>query len=351
MHRLTSLLVLLVLGALLAGTCGAAPPPDKAVQGLYVGFAGFYMAGQKLDARVVATGHGTYKVLLRSIQQTGSTAKNELDGKTDGDYVLFLGKVDGAQWTLSWTSGDGLGAIRGTYGPYGTVELKRVTSSSYSGPPPAGAIVLLNGNHFDELTKPRLRSGAEQPWKPVEVPTDRMGMSSGMSSNWEPVKCVALEVPTGGMSSKRSFAGSFRLHVEFFLPLMPEARGQQRARSGVQLPNGDVIQVLDSFGMITDKGCGCGGLYAYKDPDSYFDEFSLASVPPLQWQSFDVEYHVDTKDGKPTGQPRVTVLHNGCKIHDNVKLPSQARVGALHFQDHGSPVVYRNIWVQPLAPS
>jgi hypothetical protein len=49
------------------------------------------------------------------------------------------------------------------------------------------------------------------------------------------------------------------------------------------------------------------------------------------------------------GRPRVTVSHNGIKIHDNVELQRDARVGGFHFQDHGNPVHYRNIWVLPLA--
>ena len=149
------------------------------------------------------------------------------------------------------------------------------------------------------------------------------------------------------MNSKRQFDGSFKLHVEFKIPLMPDGTGQGRGNSGVYLPNGDEIQVLDSFGMTTYKGGGCGGLYAYKDPDA-FDQFSLASLPPLEWQTYDIEYRVEKKDGKPAGKPRVTVLHNGIKIHDNVELQHDARAGGFHFQDHGNPVQYRNIWVLPL---
>ncbi|MGA2064374.1 MAG: DUF1080 domain-containing protein [Thermoguttaceae bacterium] len=72
-------------------------------------------------------------------------------------------------------------------------------------------------------------------------------------------------------------------------------------------------------------------------------------MPPLQWQTYDIEYRVQKKDGKPTGKPRVTVLHNGVKIHDNAKMRYDARVGGLHFQDHGNPVQFRNIWVVPPA--
>ena len=185
--------------------------------------------------------------------------------------------------------------------------------------PPAGAIVLLDGKSFDEVTK-----GGQQEWKLV---------GDG-----------AIQVPKGGMNSKRQFKGNIKLHVEFYLPLMPEARDQGRSNSGVYLPNGDEVQVLDSFGSPSYKGGGCGGLYAYKDPD-VFDQFSLASLPPMQWQTYDIDYRVQKKDGKPTGKPRVTVVHNGIKIHDNAEPHNDARVGGLHFQDHGNPVCFRNIWV------
>ena len=68
----------------------------------------------------------------------------------------------------------------------------------------------------------------------------------------------------------------------------------------------------------------------------------------MQWQTYDIEYIVPMVGGKPKGKPRLTVLHNGIKIHDNVELNRDARKGGFHFQDHGNPVRYRNIWVLPL---
>ena len=79
-----------------------------------------------------------------------------------------------------------------------------------------------------------------------------------------------------------------------------------------------------------------------------FDVFSLASLPPLEWQTYDMEYRVEKVDGKPTGKPRLTVYHNGIKIHDNVELPKPAKKGGFLWQDHGNPVRYRNIWVHPV---
>jgi hypothetical protein len=49
------------------------------------------------------------------------------------------------------------------------------------------------------------------------------------------------------------------------------------------------------------------------------------------------------------GEPRVTVLHKGVKIHDNAEMRNDARVGGLRFQDHGNPVQFRSKWVMPLA--
>ena len=291
-------LILLVIVWLAAvGLACAAAPPVESVQGIYEGVAKVAGGEHKVEARVVAWGHGTYKVYVRQLLGEGKVAKVELDGKSAGDALRFSGKAEGAEWAASYADG----AIQGTVGKDGKLELKRVVrqSPTLGAKPPEGAIVLLDGKNFAEVTKRPLKDGSEQEWKPVED--------------------GGIQVPKGGMNSKRRFNGNIKLHVEFNLPLMPEARDQGRSNSGVYLPNGDEVQVLDSFGSPSYKGGGCGGLYAYKDPDA-FDQFSLASLPPLQWQTYDIEYHVQKKDGKPTGKPRVTILHNGIKIHDHAEM-------------------------------
>ena len=155
----------------------------------------------------------------------------------DGRVTCFSGKIESVACDASYTDG----TIQGTCGPR-VVELKRVVhlSPTLGAKPPQGAIVLLDGKGSDELVKGRLPGGIEQPWKHVEE--------------------GGIEVPKGGMTTKRRFDGSLKLHVEFKLPLMPAERSQGRANSGVFLTNSDEIQVLDSFGMTTYKGGGCGGL-------------------------------------------------------------------------------------------
>ncbi len=324
LHRLAWLTLACLITS---GTALAAAPDVADVQGLYEGVCAAGGGRQKVEARVVATGDATYGVFLREMVSGGGTkALGKIEGKIEGDAVRFSGTVGDADWSGTWSDG----AIAGTCGS-GKFAMKRVVRK----PPtlgaklPENAVVLLaiGEKDFDEVVVRKDKKGNQAEW----VPGDDGG----------------FVVPKKGFNSKQRFGGPFRAHVEFKCPLKPKARSQGRGNSGVFLPNGNEIQVLDSFGMTTYTGGGCGGLYKWKDPDA-FDEFSLASLPPLQWQTYDIEYRVDLENGKPTGKPRITVWHNGIKIHDNVELKRGARQGNFHFQDHGNPVQYRNIWVAPL---
>jgi hypothetical protein len=305
----------IVLPLLVALTLAA--PPEAEVQGLYEGS----LKDVKFEARVVAMGKDSYKIYLRQDQGGGKVGKVELDGKVDGDAVTFKNKGGDVEWSASYA---GSGTLKGTAGGV-AFEARRVQrkSPTLGKQPPAGAIVLLDGKNFDQLT----RGKSEEDWKPADD--------------------GSIQVPKGGMNSKQQFDCSYDVHVEFLCPLQPGARGQGRGNSGCYQANGDEVQVLDSFGMDTYKGGGCGGLYNYKDPDA-FDVFSLASLPPLEWQTYDIEYRVEKVDGKLAGKPRITVYHNGIKIHDNAVMKFDAKKGSLHFQDHGNPVRFRNIWLVPL---
>ena len=42
------------------------------------------------------------------------------------------------------------------------------------------------------------------------------------------------------------------------------------------------------------------------------------------------------------------MYHNGIKIHDKFTPGQDAIKSHLHFQDHGNPVRFRNIWVLPV---
>jgi hypothetical protein len=139
--------------------------------------------------------------------------------------------------------------------------------------------------------------------------------------------------------------------VEFRIPFQPEDSGQGRGNSGLYLQGRYEVQMLDSFGL-EGKDNECGGIYSVAPPSVNM------ALPPLAWQTYDVDYTAAKYDdaGKLTSNPRVTVKHNGVVIHDNIELPGQRNTtaapvaagpapGPVFLQNHGNPVRYRNIWV------
>lgn len=135
----------------------------------------------------------------------------------------------------------------------------------------------------------------------------------------------------------------FQLHIEFWLPFMPEARGQARANSGVYVQGRYEIQVLDSFGDPPGID-GCGAIYGYAAP------LRNACRRPMRWQTYDVAF----RSALGGDRSRITVFHNGVLIHDNYELPgisggavdtNEGTPGPLLLQDHGNAVRYRNAWI------
>jgi len=158
---------------------------------------------------------------------------------------------------------------------------------------------------------------------------------------------------------------SFRLHIEFRVPMKPgrNPSSQARGNSGIYIFNNYEVQVLDSFALDLDQSNNaipaesqntqwCGALHKAKIPD-----LNMA-FPPLSWQTYDIVFQAPKFQGeKKTQNARITVYHNGVKIHDNVELKSgtgaganrkQVAQGPIHFQGHGNPVVYRNVWATVL---
>ena len=107
------------------------------------------------------------------------------------------------------------------------------------------------------------------------------------------------------------------------------------------------ILLLDSFGLEGENN-ECGGIYTVAKP------IVNMCLPPLTWQTYDVEFKAAKydADGKQTESARTTIKHNGVLIHDNIQLkatPGHRPEGPgpehLYMQDHGNPVVFRNIWI------
>jgi hypothetical protein len=195
-------------------------------------------------------------------------------------------------------------------------------------PPPKGAVVLFDGKSLDGWVK---RDGGEPGFKVLE---------NGI-----------LEVHGGDVVTKEKFGGNFKLHVEFRVPYEPKNKGQGRGNSGVYVQGRYEVQVLDSYGLESKEG-DCGAIYGIAAPSVN------ACKAPTVWQSYDIEFTAPKcEDGKKVEPGRMTVYHNGVKIHDNVKLTKDnttaglggdvCTAGPILLQDHGHPVQYRNLWLVP----
>jgi hypothetical protein len=200
---------------------------------------------------------------------------------------------------------------------------------SPSEPPPPGAIVLFDGKSLDNWVK-----------KDGKTP-----------AAWKITDGGALEVVAskGDILTKEKFDGNFKLHVEFRVPYMPKAKGQDRANSGIYVQGRYEVQVLDSYSL-ESKHDDCGAIYEVAPP------LANACKAPTVWQSYNIEYQSPRcEDGKKVANARITVYHNGVKIHDNREIPRDftragmkgdpCTPGPILLQDHGNLVQFRNIWL------
>jgi hypothetical protein len=200
--------------------------------------------------------------------------------------------------------------------------------------------------------------------KKTAAPEGALGLFDGKSldnwvktddktrATWKLLDDGVMEVKGGNIITKQKFGGAFKLHVEFRVPYMPDAKGQARGNSGVYLQGRYEVQVLDSYGL-ESKDNDCGAIYEVAAPSVN------ACKAPTVWQSYDIEFHAPRcAEGKKVEPARMTVYQNGIKIHDDVKIPvdntraglggDPCQPGPIMLQDHGNPVQYRNIWLVPM---
>jgi hypothetical protein len=213
------------------------------------------------------------------------------------------------------------------------IEPGTASTQDSPGRPPSDAIVLFAGKDLAQWT------GAE-----------------GQPAKWKVADGYMEVVPHSGIIQTRQAFGDCQLHVEFTEPTPPTGEGQERGNSGVFLMGLYEIQVLDSYHSKTYADGQASAVYAQ------FPPLVNASRPPGQWQGYDIIFHGPRfdQDGKLLHPARVTVLHNGVLVQDNVELsgPTGHHVRPpykptpdklpLSLQDHGNPVRYRNIWIREL---
>ena len=203
-------------------------------------------------------------------------------------------------------------------------------------------------------------------WDGTEVAVTNWCDSKGGPTKWT---CAAngdfVSVHGAGYACTREHFGDVQLHVEFATELDEANRRKGSGNSGVFLPGGYEVQVLDSHdepererGVVEANYSdgSCGAIYGQKPPD----------VNPCrrqtEWQSFDIVFHPPLfRDGKAVRKATMTVFFNGVLVQDHWTCegptnwlrrdtPLGEVEGPIMLQDHGHPVHYRNVWVRRIRP-
>ncbi len=299
-----------------AVTTVAEADADFAVQGEYLGTARNACGRcESIGLQVIAMGKGEFHAVeyrggLPGYGWPIGGERIKYQGQRDGDAIRLTS--EGRQLLLT---GGQASITAGEKGEWSVGQAAKVTrqSPTLGLRAPCNATVLFDGTNTDQ-------------WKDGKLDGDLL---------------------KEGTETKEAF-GDFQLHLEFMLPYMPNARGQGRANSGVYIQSRYEVQVLDSFGL---EGAinECGSLYTQRRPDLNM------CLPPLAWQTYDITFFGPRFDseGKKAQNARITVLHNGVPVQNNVdviaKTGGGAQEGPSHLvtklQNHGNPVRYRNVWL------
>jgi len=286
---------------------------DFAFQGEFAG--SISLGGSRnrpLGLQVRATGDGTFEAAqyLGGLPGPRRTRQfQRLVGRRSDGFVV----LSGGPWAVI-VHPDHCVVVDGDGKRVGQLHRVRRQSPTLGAKAPRSAIVLFDGRNTDQFTEAEMTETG-----------------------------LLME----GAQVKRLFQ-DFNLHLEFRVPYAPYARDQARGNSGVYLLGRYEVQILDSFAL-EPRDNGCGGLYRFRDPDVNM------SYPPLEWQTYDIMFTAPrwAVDGTKLQNARVTVWHNGVKIHDDVELvnktgagkPEEPSLVPILLQDHGSPVRFRNIWI------
>lgn len=143
------------------------------------------------------------------------------------------------------------------------------------------------------------------------------------------------------------------LHIEFMTCFNPAKTGQDRGNSGIYLQGKYETQVLDSYGL-SGANDEFGGIYTIRAADIN------AALPPTTWHTYDIYFTPRSSGaaGETQGAAYMTVYANGVKTQDSIPVPKVTTSGIdgdmfvnapLYLQNHGNPVIYRNIWWIPNA--
>jgi hypothetical protein len=205
---------------------------------------------------------------------------------------------------------------------------------------------------------------------PKPIPSDAIILFSGTdlslwqkgdndeSLNWQIIESHLINPKgKGDIQTKQAF-GNCQLHIEWATPPFdPNSHPYDRGNSGIYFMQTYELQIFDSYPEANIYADGmAASIYGQYPP------LVNASLPPLEWQTFDVVFlrPVFDKQGALKSPAIMTVFHNGIVVHHcqsltgptaHQKRPAyKAHADKLPIviQGHGNPVRFRNIWIREL---
>jgi len=352
--RIIQILRLTLLMALLGGTPGRAaePEPVDLAQGNYLGEWRLKDGGGgKLTAQIIGHGGGRYLAIFTAYdgsEQENQTFQFPINGTSvSPTKVVFATQVFAGLnlGTFAVRTELESGRLNGSFSNeknyIGQMDLKRVTTPApnLGVAPPDGGRKLL-----DDPGLPR--------WNLAELPADAWSLTDGV------LRCgAAAPGETRHLVMKEPHSDA-TLHLEFRLPYLPEARGQERGQGGIWLQGLYEIQLVDSFGVgRTTDNFGefvdaLGAVLGVKAPKEQ------PALPPGEWQSLDITFRAPRLDenGKVAQPGELSATLNGVVIHDRTVLdrasagaPREGQApGGLVLEHAGQAVEFRNLWMLEL---
>ncbi|PSL07473.1 3-keto-disaccharide hydrolase [Cecembia rubra] len=212
--------------------------------------------------------------------------------------------------------------------------VRKVTPGKENSMAPSDAIILFDGTSLSNFVSSR--TGQNPEWT---VQNGAMTVAPGK----------------GDIQTKMGF-GDMQLHIEWTAPIVIKGEGQGRGNSGIFLMSHYEVQVLDSYESKTYVNGQAASIYKQHPP------LVNAMKAPGEWNTYDIYFTAPrfNADGMLVSPARVTVVHNGILVQNNVEIKGPTEyIGIPNYkahpnelpiklQDHGDLVSFRNIWVRKL---
>lgn len=347
---------------------------------------GHHSAAHSFKVEVKDADHPVTKGLRKEFQQPNDELYANLKWQPAGTYhvlatawdehKLYQGKArqpipgEGLDqpmlWTLNYGQGRVFATVLGHDGPAVKTPAFVVTFTRGAEWAATGAVTLpippgmAEGGHREAAQPREVTPGTgSAPASDAVVLFDGKSMAGWLKPNGEPSGCKAVKgemtCRTGGGDAvtEKKFK-SAQIHLEFFIPSMPQQKGQLKGNSGVYIQGMTEVQILDGYKNPTYGTGIVGGIY-----DQYVPLVN-ASRKPEEWSSYDIVYHapVCNERGQELKAGVMTVFLNGVLVQSDRELrfrKGMCEAGPLLLQDHsgfpGAPdttMKFRNIWYRPL---